>query len=73
MNKRTPGHGPSGNVSIDAPPFDPERDAVAALHDTEAEAGDESELADIFDLDRSEARELGVELDRADRGESRLD
>lgn len=39
----------------------------------EAEAGDETEVADLFDLDRTEARALGVELDRADRGESQLD
>jgi hypothetical protein len=64
---------PRGDVSLDAPSSDPERDGVAALHDTEAEAGDEGELADIFDLDRTEARALGAELDRADRGESQLD
>jgi len=46
---------------------------VAALHDTEADAGDEEELADAFDLDRTEARALGAELDRADRDESQLD
>jgi hypothetical protein len=63
----------SKDVSLDAPLSDRERDGVAALHDTEAEAGDEGELADIFDLDRSEARALGAELDRADRGESELD
>jgi hypothetical protein len=63
----------SGDVSLDAPSADRERDGVAALHDTEAEAGDESELADAFDLDRTEARALGAELDRADRDESQLD
>jgi hypothetical protein len=63
----------SSNVSLDAPSSDRERDGVAALHDTEAEAGDEEELADAFDLDRKEARALGAELDRADRDESQLD
>jgi len=63
----------SDDVSLDAPSFDRERDGVAALHDIEAEAGDESELADAFDLDRTEARALGVDLDRADRDESQLD
>jgi hypothetical protein len=63
----------SGDVSLDAPLDDPERDGVAALHDTEGAAGDEGELSDIFDLDRIEARALGAELDRADRGESGLD
>jgi hypothetical protein len=53
--------------------MDRERDGVAALHDTEAGAGDEAELVDLFDLDRTEARALGADLDRADRGESELD
>lgn len=63
----------SGHVSLDAPATDPERDGVATLHDTEAEAGDEAGIADLFDLDLAEARELGADLDRADRGESQLD
>jgi hypothetical protein len=63
----------TGDVSLDALPADRERDGVGAMHDTEAEAGDEGELADVFDLDRTEARALGAELDRADRGESQLD
>jgi hypothetical protein len=63
----------SGDVSLDAPSSDRERDGVAALHDIESEAGDESELADAFDLDRTEARALGAHLDRADRDESQLD
>lgn len=63
----------SDDISLDAPGPDPERDGVSALHDTEAEAGDEGELADVFDLDRTQARELGVELDPADGGESALD
>ena len=41
-----------GDVSLDAPSSDRERDGVGALHDTEAEAGDEEEIADAFDLDR---------------------
>jgi hypothetical protein len=66
-------HDSSGDVSLDAPATDAERDGVAALHDTEADAGDEPEVADLFDLDRTEARALGADLDRADRGESQLD
>jgi hypothetical protein len=73
MTNRGHGHDPSGDVSLDAPSTDLERDGVAALHDTEAEAGDEAEISDLFDLDRTEARALGADLDRADRGESRLD
>jgi hypothetical protein len=73
MTNRDHPHHPSGDVSLDAPTTDIERDGVAALHDTEAETGDETELADLFDLDRTEARALGADLDRADRGESQLD
>jgi hypothetical protein len=63
----------SDEVSLDAPANDPERDGVAALHDTEAEAGDETAVADLFDVDRTEARAVGVDLDRADGGEAELD
>lgn len=73
MSKRSNRHDSSGDVSLDAPAIDRERDGVASLHDAEAEAGDETEVADLFDLDRTEARALGAELDRADRGESQLD
>jgi hypothetical protein len=61
------------DFSLDEGPDDPERDGVASLRDTESEAGDEGELNDLFDLDRREARELGVRLDEADPDESRLD
>jgi hypothetical protein len=43
-----------------------DHDPVASLRDTEAEAGDEDELTDRFDLDSTEARDLGVALDRTD-------
>jgi hypothetical protein len=52
---------------------DPERDGVEGLHDTEAEAGDEAEVVDDFDLDEREARELGVRLDDTGEDEPRLD
>jgi hypothetical protein len=63
----------NGDISLDAPRTDPERDGVAALHDAEAESGDESEMADLFDLDRTEAREVGVNLDRAESDDVQLD
>jgi hypothetical protein len=50
-----------------------DRDGVGSLHDTEAEAGDEEEVGDDFDLDEREARELGVQLDRGDDSETTLD
>jgi len=50
-----------------------DRDGVASLRDTQEESGDEDELADTFDLDEREAREVGVELDGGVGNESRLD
>ena len=64
---------PDGDLSLDAWPSDPEQDGVASLRDTEAQAGDEGELNDLFDVDRREARELGGDLDEADPDESDLD
>ncbi len=49
-----------------------DRDGVASLRDTEEESGDEEEVADDFDMDEREAREVGAELDGAG-DESRLD
>jgi len=46
-----------------------DQDGVESLRDTEAEAGDEEELADEFDMDDREARELGVNLDDRDEPE----
>jgi hypothetical protein len=51
----------------------PDRDGVAALHDVEAEAGDEEGLGDAYDMDDREARELGVQLDDRDEPEPRPD
>jgi len=50
-----------------------DRDGVSALRDTEAEAGDESGIDDVFDMDDREARELGVNLDDRDEPEPGLD
>lgn len=46
-----------------------DQDGVGSLRDTEAEAGDEEEIADGFDMDDREARELGVNLDDRDEPE----
>lgn len=54
---------PDNVISLDAVRRDPDRDGVAAMRDTDAEAGDEQELADLFSLDRAEAQEAGVDLD----------
>jgi hypothetical protein len=50
-----------------------DRDGVEALRDTEAEAGEDNEVTDDFDLDQVEAQELGVALDRVDGETPRLD
>ena len=50
-----------------------DRDGVESLRDTEAESGDEDEVDDRYDLDRLEAQELGVALDRTDGETPRLD
>lgn len=49
-----------------------EADGVGALHDVEAEAGDETELDDLFDLDENEARDLGADFAGDQRDEPRL-
>jgi hypothetical protein len=66
---------PADTVSYDdtRDQFARERDGVRSLHDTEAEAGDDDEVTDDFDLDQDEARELGVELDRTGGETPRLD
>ncbi len=50
-----------------------ERDGIESLHDTDAEQGDEEEITDDFDLDRLQAEELGVDLDRVGGETPRLD
>jgi hypothetical protein len=50
-----------------------DQDGVDGLHDIEAEAGDESELDDSYDLDFNEAHALGVDLDRLGGETPRLD
>lgn len=49
-----------------------DQDGVSSLRDTEAEAGDESEIDDDFSMDDRAAREAGVELDDRDEPEPRL-
>ncbi|MDX6199657.1 MAG: hypothetical protein QOJ79_2808 [Actinomycetota bacterium] len=50
-----------------------EQDPVAALHDTEAEAGDEAGIHDTYSIDGLEASEMGVDLDSAGGTEADLD
>ena len=51
---------------------DRELDGASSLHDTDAEAGDEEEVDDTYDIDDLEAREAGVNLDGMDGQEPRL-
>jgi hypothetical protein len=48
-------------------------DPVAAMHDTEAESGDEEGLQDTYDLDEREAAEVRVDLDPVAPTEPELD
>jgi hypothetical protein len=59
------------NESLDAP-RGRDQDGAAALRDTEAEAGDEEEVDDTYDLDDREAREVGIDLDDRDEPEPGL-
>ncbi|MFL6240238.1 MAG: hypothetical protein ACJ735_12175 [Actinomycetes bacterium] len=56
----------------DAPPGR-DADGVGSLRDAEADAGDEEEVSDRYDMDDREAREVGVQLDNRDEPEPRLD
>lgn len=61
------------DISLDALRFNRDQDGVDSLRDTESEQGDEAEIDDLFDLDRSEAREVDADVDE-DAGEiPRLD
>ena len=60
-------------VSLDAPRGNRDRDGVDSLRDTDAEQGDESELDDLFALDKREARDSDTDLDGDVRDEPRLD
>ena len=50
-------------ADTDRTPRGRDQDGVESLRDTEAEAGDEIEVDDDFDMDDREAREAGVALD----------
>ena len=69
--------GPQDDVFSIEESADPEyardRDGVSSLRDTSEESGDEDEVTDDFDLDRREARELGVQLDSDGGEEASLD
>ena len=58
-----------GEPDVDRTARDTDQDGVASLRDVEAEAGDESEITDDFDMDDREARALGVDLDGRDEPE----
>jgi hypothetical protein len=53
--------------------LDRDRDGVSSYRDVEAEAGDEEEVDDEFDLDQEAVREAGADLDRLGGETPRLD
>lgn len=65
--------------SDDLDPFDDQglrdgkdQDGVRSLRDLQEESGDEDEVDDIFAMDRREAGQAGVDLDRSGGSESSL-
>jgi hypothetical protein len=58
-----------GSADVDGSHPTRDQDGVESLRDTEAEAGDDGEMRDAFDMDVREARELGVNLDDRDEPE----
>jgi hypothetical protein len=72
LEANDPATGESGSmISLDALE-DRDCDGIGALHDVEAEAGDDEELDDLFDLDETAARELGADFVGDQRDEPRL-
>lgn len=51
---------------------DKDQDGARSLRDTQEESGDEDEVDDIYAMDRREAGEAGVDLDRLDGSEGAL-
>lgn len=49
-----------------------ERDGARSLRDLQEESGDEDEVDDVYAIDRREAHDAGVDLDRADGPEPPL-
>lgn len=50
-----------------------DQDGVSSLRDTEAEAGEDEEVTDEFDMDDREAQEIGADLDDRDEPEPGFD
>ena len=50
-----------------------QNDGSGSMRDTEEEAGDETEIRDLFDLDQKAAKEAGVQLDGDMSDEPQLD
>lgn len=49
-----------------------ERDGARSLRDLQEESGEEDEIDDLYAIDRREARDAGVDLDRSDGPEAAL-
>jgi len=60
-------------VSLDVPFVDRDRDGVDSMRDVESEQGDEAEVDDLFVLDETAARELGIDFTGDQRDEPTLD
>jgi hypothetical protein len=61
-----------GDISLDAPSLERDRDGVASMRDTEEEQGDEAEVDDLYVFDEKAAREVGADFTGDQRDEPRL-
>jgi hypothetical protein len=61
-----------GDVSLDAPNLERDRDGVTALRDTDEEQGDEAEVDDLYIFDETAAREVDADFTGDQRDEPRL-
>ena len=61
-----------GDVSLDAPNLERDRDGATSLRDTDEEQGDEAEVDDLYVFDETAAREVDADFTGDQRDEPRL-
>ena len=61
-----------GDVSLDAPNIERDRDGVTSLRDTDEEQGDEAEVDDLYVFDETAAREVDADFTGDQRDEPKL-
>jgi hypothetical protein len=61
-----------GEISLDAPNLERDRDGVTSLRDTDEEQGDEAEVDDLYVFDETAAREVDADFNGDQRDEPKL-